>query len=129
MRGEGGGFPYNKYLQPETFEHPLSFQKLRGMLSDRVGSPVWNVGQFSTTHNSENVQGESKKCDLRRLVQNCTLFSCNSCMVIFQHFLNVFNFLWYFNGPKKIRQLFYSLKIKSSEKQKCVDELIRNLKF
>ena len=57
--GGGRGSPYDKYLQPETFEHPLSFQKLRGMLSDRVGSPVRNVGQFSTTHISENEQDSS----------------------------------------------------------------------
>ena len=118
--GGGRGFPYNKYLQPETFEHPLSFQKLRGMLSDRVGSPVWNVGQFSTTHNSENVQGESKKCDLRRLVQNCTLFSCNSCMVIFQHFLNVFNFFMVLQWPKKKSANFYFLSKSKVQKNKNV---------
>ena len=63
-----------------------------------------------------------KKCDLRRLVQNCTFFVQLSCMMFFQYFLKICNIYWYFNGPKKSANLF-SLKIKSSEKQKCVNKL------
>ena len=63
-----------------------------------------------------------KKCDLGRLVQNCTLF----CGILLY---GVFNIVWKFVfvlvlqwPPKKSANLF-SLKIKGSEKQKCVYKL------
>jgi len=43
-----------------------------------------------------------------------------SCMVFFTFFVENLQFFWYFNGPKENPRIFFSLKIKSSEKQKCV---------
>ena len=63
-----------------------------------------------------------KKCHLRRLVQICTFFMQLSCMVYFQYFLKICNFL-VLQWPQKNPRTFFSLKIKSSEKQKCVNKL------
>jgi len=63
-----------------------------------------------------------KKCDLRLLVQNCTFFVQLSCMVFLKYFLKICNFFGTPIAPKKSTNRF-SLKIKSSEKQKCVYKL------
>jgi len=64
-----------------------------------------------------------KKCDLRRLVQNCTFFVQLSCMVFFQYFLKFLKKFLVFQWLKKSANLF-SLKIKSLEKKKCVYKYI-----
>ena len=73
--------------------------------------------------NTVNYRVSKKKCDLRRLVQNCTLLYATLLYVVF------FNIFWKIvillvlqNPPKKSVNLF-SPKIKSSEKQKCVNKL------
>ena len=61
-----------------------------------------------------------EKCDLRRLMQNCTFFVQLS--MFFQYFLKICNFL-VLQWPKRKSVNLFSLKIKSSEKQKCVKKL------
>ena len=74
--------------------------------------------------NFDNYTGRVKKrCDLQRLVQNCIFFVQLSCMFFKYYFLKICKFNWYSNGPKKNRRTFFSLKIKSSEEQKCVNKL------
>ena len=64
------------------------------------------------------------KCDLRRLYQNCTFLVQLFCMVVFQYFLKIcILFFWYSHGLKENPRTFFSLKIKSSEKQKCIHYL------
>ena len=70
-----------------------------------------------------------KKCDLRRLVQNCNFFVQLSCMVFFNIFRKFVTFL-VLQWPEKNLRIFFSLKIKSLEKQKCIKKYFyRNLKF
>jgi len=70
----------------------------------------------------QSTGGVKKKRDLRRLVKNCNFFVQLSCMVFFSIFFENLYLFWYFNDPKKTANLF-SLKIKNSEKQKCVNKL------
>ena len=66
----------------------------------------------------------TKKCDLLRLLQNCTFFVQLSCMVFFQYFSKILIFFDIsIDLKKKFANFFFSLKIKSSEKQKCVYKL------
>jgi len=70
------------------------------------------------------LQGESKKCDLRRLLQNCTIFVQISWMVFFLYFRKICNFIMVLQWPYKNSRTFFSPKIKSSEKHKCVNKLL-----
>jgi len=47
------------------------------------------------------------------------LFLCNSPVWFFLIFFENLYFFWCSNGPKENPRIFFSLKIKSSEKQKC----------
>jgi len=66
-----------------------------------------------------------KKWNLRRLVQKYAFFVQLSWMVFYQYFLKICIFFGtpIIQWPKKNPQIFFSLKIKSSEKQKCVYKL------
>ena len=64
-----------------------------------------------------------KKCDLPRLVQKCTFCVQLSCRAFFKYFLKVCNFFLVLQWPQKKSANFFSLKIKSLEKQKCVNKL------
>ena len=61
-----------------------------------------------------------KKCDLRRLVQNCTFFVQLSCMVFFQYFLKVSNFFGTPMAQKKIREPFFSQNQKFRKAKMCI---------
>ena len=71
-----------------------------------------------------------KKCDLRRLVQNCTFFVQLSFMVLFQYFLKICNFFGTPMTQKKIRESFFLSKWKV-QKSKIVHSYYSslNLKF
>ena len=68
------------------------------------------------------IEGESKKrCDLRRLVQNCTFFVQLSCMVFFQYFLKICK--KFFGTPmpqKKSANLFFSQNQKFRKAKMCL---------
>ena len=61
-----------------------------------------------------------KKCDLLRLVQNCTFFVQLSRMVFFQYFLKICNIFGTPMAQQKKSTNFFSLKIISLEKQKIL---------
>jgi len=53
-------------------------------------------------------------------MQNCTFFVQLSCMVYFQYFFENLYFFLVLQWPKRKSANLFSLKIKSSEKQKCI---------
>ena len=58
--------------------------------------------------NNEYVQCESKKCNLRRLVEKCTFFVQLSWMVFFRYLLKICNF---FDTPINLNSRFKSLNL------------------
>jgi len=64
-----------------------------------------------------------KKCVLRRLVQMCNFFRATLLYGVFKIFFENLYFFGTSMVQKKIREPFFSFKIKSSVKQKCVNKL------
>ena len=71
-----------------------------------------------STLSTLNIQAESKKCDLRRLVLNCTFLFNSPVWCVVNIFLEICNV---FGIPMVLKNLvnLFSLKIKSLGKQKC----------
>ena len=92
-----------------------SLDYLKSWLESKSRLPIPEFSGFTVESG-----GVKKKCDQQRLVQKCTFFVQLFCMVFF----NIFGiFFLVLQRPKKIRETFFSLKIKSSEKQRCVHKL------
>jgi len=66
------------------------------------------------------MQGESKKSVICGAWCKIVPFYVQlSCMEVFQKILKICNFFWYFNGPKKIRVLFFSQNQKFIKTTMC----------
>ena len=61
-----------------------------------------------------------KKCDFRRLVQNCTFFVQLSCMVFFQYFWKICNSFGTPMAQKKYANLFFSQNQKFRKAKICI---------
>ena len=92
--------------------------------SQSFSKKTFRINLFREKYIKKYIQGMSqKKCDFRRLVQKCNFFSCNSSVWCFFNIFWKFVFFLVLYWPKKNQRTFFSFKIKSSEKQKCVNKL------
>ena len=101
----------------------------------RLGFSKNQVTWFFNTWSIESPKAEDRKFHKYYSVSQkkvwftapCTkvyFFSCNSPVWKFFNIFSIFfNFFWYSNCQKKNPRTFFSLKIKSLEKQKCVYKL------
>ena len=86
-------------------ETTLQQGKFRGMVHNMF---YWLINQWGYyIYYILHTGWVKKKCDLRRLVQNCIFFVELTCMVFFRYFLKICNFFWYSNGLKKNPRTFF----------------------